>query len=36
LKKFVDAFANWIETISPEAIDLASEAKRGTEQVSTH
>lgn len=36
LKKFADAFAEWIETIAPEPIDMSSEAKRGTEQVGTH
>lgn len=37
LKTFVDAFADWIETVSPEPIDGIIEAERGTHQeTSTH
>ncbi len=36
LKKFMQAFADWIETIAAEPIDMTSEAGRGAQQVSTH
>ena len=36
LKKFVDAFAEWIERVAPEPIDLVSQTEGRTQQASTH
>jgi chromate reductase len=35
LKRFIDAFADWIETTAPESIGITSEVKRGTDQAGT-
>jgi chromate reductase, NAD(P)H dehydrogenase (quinone) len=36
LKQFVNAFAEWIERVSPEPIDKTTEAERGTHQTASH